>query len=66
MRRFYEERHMGIGACTQYSAMTVDVKIFDRILKVVVCFIQAVVMFYFERCYDASDGRKLLRQNVSI
>jgi len=34
MRRYYNERRMASSECTTYSAMTVDVNIFDRIMKV--------------------------------
>lgn len=34
MRRFYEQRHLGNPDCTKYSAVTADVNIFDRMMKV--------------------------------
>jgi hypothetical protein len=34
MRRFYDDRKMGTPECKMYSALSVDVNIFDRVLKV--------------------------------
>ena len=34
LRRFYEDRGMGTSGCSKYSALTVDVNIFDRVMKV--------------------------------
>lgn len=34
LRRFYEDRGMGTIGCSKYSALTVDVNIFDRMMKV--------------------------------
>ncbi len=34
VRRFYDERKMGTPDCKVYSALSVDVNIFDRMLKV--------------------------------
>jgi hypothetical protein len=36
MRRFYDDRKMGTPDCKVYSALSVDVNIFDRMLKVIV------------------------------
>jgi hypothetical protein len=34
MRRFYEQRHLGNPDCTKYAAVSADVNIFDRMIKV--------------------------------
>ena len=34
LRQFYEDRYMGTNGCSKYSTLTVDVNIFDRMMKV--------------------------------
>ena len=68
IRRFYIEREMNSDKCRDYTLFTVDVNIYDRMLKVYLHehHMNSITYEHTQICYDASDGGRLLRQNSSI